>query len=102
MSQLKLIWGKLGKLFAIPWYPFAISAYPVLKLLAANLGEVGLDAGLRPLLISLLFGGVLFLILRLVLRKGHKAAFLTALWLALIISYGHLYISLDKKYPDAN
>ena len=102
MSQLKLIWGKLGKLFAIPWYPFAISAYPILKLLAANLGEVGLDAGLRPLFISLLFGGVLILILRLVLRKGHKAAFLTALWLALFFSYGHLYISLDKKYPDAN
>ncbi|HEX6032853.1 MAG TPA: hypothetical protein VFY83_00415, partial [Anaerolineales bacterium] len=102
MSYLKFIWNRLGKWFAIPWYPFAIGAYPVLKLLAANLGEVGLDAGLRPLLVSVLFSGVLFLILRLFLRSGHKAAFLTALWLALFFSYGHLYIYLDEKYPEAN
>ncbi|HSB02123.1 MAG TPA: hypothetical protein VLE49_15850, partial [Anaerolineales bacterium] len=102
MSYLRFIWNRLGKWFAIPWYPFAISAYPALKLLAANQGEVGLDAGLRPLLVSVLFGAILFLILRLFLRKGHKAAFLTALWLALFFSYGHIYIYLDEKYPDAN
>jgi hypothetical protein len=92
----------LGQWFAIPWYPFAISAYPVLKLLAENVGEVGLDAGIRSLLVSLLFGGLLFLILWLILRRVHKAAFLTALWLALFFSYGHIYIYLDEKYPDAN
>ena len=58
--------------------------------------------GLRPLLVSLLFAGVLFLILWLFLRKGHKAAFLTALWLALFFSYGHIYIYLDEKYPESN
>jgi hypothetical protein len=92
----------LGKWFAIPWYPFAVSAYPALKLLAENLGEVGLDASIRPLLVSLLFGGVLFIILWLIFHRAHKAAFLSALWLALFFSYGHIYIYLDEKYPDAN
>ena len=94
--------GRLGELFAIPWYPFAISAYPVLKLLAANTGQVGLDAGIRPLVASVLFAGLLFLLFRLLLRRAHKAAFLSALWLALFFSYGHIYIYIDEKYPDSN
>lgn len=97
-----MIWERLSKWFTVPWYPFAISAYPILKLLAENTGQVGLDAGIRPLLVSLLFGGLLFLLIWLFLRQVHKAAFLAALWLALFFSYGHVYIYIDEKYPDAN
>jgi hypothetical protein len=97
-----VIWDRLSKWFAVPWYPFAISAYPVLKLLAENSGQVGLDAGIRPLLVSLLFAGLLFFLTWLFLRQVHKAAFLAALWLTLFFSYGHVYISVDEKYPDAN
>ena len=46
MSRFKTFWDRLGKWFAIPWYPLALSAYPVLKLLAANTGQVGLRRGL--------------------------------------------------------
>jgi hypothetical protein len=102
LSHFKVVWERLKKWFAIPWYPFALSAYPILKLLAQNVGEVGLDAGTRPLLISLLFGGFLLIILWLIFRQSHKAAFLTALWLALFFSYGHIYIALDEKYPESN
>ena len=102
MRHLRGIWDRLSKWFAVPWYPFAISAYPILKLLAENTGQVGLDAGVRPLLVSLLFGGLLFFLIWLFLRKLHKAAFLTALWLALFFSYGHIYIYIDEKYPDSN
>ena len=102
MSRFKVIRRTLNRWFAIPWYPLAISAYPVLKLLAENAGEVGLDAGVRPLLISLLFGGLLFGLLWLFLRRVHRAAFLAALWLILFFSYGHIYIAIDEKYPDAS
>lgn len=102
MSRFRVFWARLNNGFAVPWYPLAISAYPALALLAANMGEVGLDAVIRPLLISVLFGGFLFLVLWLVLRRAHKAAFLAALWLALFFSYGHAYIYLDEKYPDAS
>ncbi len=101
MSRFRTLWARLNRWFAVPWYPLAISAYPALALLAANMGEVGLDAVIRPLLISVLFGGALFLILWLVLRRAHRAAFLAALWLGLFFSYGHAYIYLDEKYPDA-
>jgi hypothetical protein len=52
--------------------------------------------------ISILLAGSLFFVLWLFLRGAHKAAFLTALWLALFFSYGHLYIYIDEKYPDSN
>jgi hypothetical protein len=83
-----------------PWYPLAISAYPVLALLNANTGEVHSDAALRPLLVSIVFGGLLYFVLWLAFRQLNTAAFLTALWLALFFSYGHAYIYIDEKYPD--
>jgi len=102
LSRFNVIQKKLGRWFSIPWYPLAIGAYPVLALLATNAGQVDLDAGLRPLLFSIAFAGLLFLILWLFFRQAHKAAFLATLWLALFFSYGHAYIAIDEKYPDAN
>jgi hypothetical protein len=92
----------LSKIFNFPWYPLALSAYPALALLNANTGEVQPDAVLRPLLASVAFGGLLYFILWLFFKKSHKAAFLTALWLALFFTFGHAYIYVDEKYPDAN
>ena len=37
----------LSKFINTPWYPVAISAYPVLALLAANAGQIRPAAGLR-------------------------------------------------------
>ena len=102
MGRFKVVRKKLSRWFSIPWYPIAISAYPVLALLAANVGQVELKAGIRPLLVSIAFGGSLFFILWLFLRRVHKAAFLATLWLALFFSYGHVYLSVNEKYPDAN
>jgi len=94
----------LTDFFNIPWYPIAISAYPVLALLSANVGQVEPAAGIRPLLVSVAFGGLLFFIVWLFLRRGraHKAAFLTTLLLALFFTYGHAYIYMDETYPDSN
>ena len=102
MRPLKAARERLGRWFLIPWYPVAISAYPVVALLATNIGEVGLDAAVRPLLVSVLFGALLFLFGWLFLRQAYKAAFLAACWLALFFSYGHVHIYLEEKYPDAS
>ncbi|MBC7876728.1 MAG: hypothetical protein H7Y59_06100 [Anaerolineales bacterium] len=92
------------KFFSDPWYPIAISAYPVLALLSANVGQVQPSAGIRPLLVSIIFGAVLFFIVWLFLpgRKVHKAAFLTMLLLTLFFTYGHAYIYIDEQYPESN
>jgi hypothetical protein len=102
LRRFKVARENLSRWFSIPWYPIAISAYPVLALLAANAGQVGPDAALRPLLVSILFASALFFLIWLFLRRAHKAAFLAALWLALFFSYGHIYMYLDEKYPDSN
>ncbi|MBK8428167.1 MAG: hypothetical protein IPL27_20370 [Lewinellaceae bacterium] len=86
--------------FSKPWYPLAISAYPVVALLSANVGQVQNSAGMRSLLISILFGVILYALVWLFLRQAHKAAVLTSLWLALFFSFGHIYIALDAKFPD--
>jgi hypothetical protein len=51
----------------------------VLALLSANVGQVPLDAVIRPLIASVIFGGLLFFIVWLVFRNLHRAAFLTTL-----------------------
>jgi hypothetical protein len=102
MNRFKNIRTLFVNWFSIPWYPIAISAYPVLALLSANLGQVEPGASIRPLLVSVAFGGLLFCIVWLFFRQGHKAAFLTMLLLALFFSYGHAYISIDEEYPKSN
>jgi hypothetical protein len=76
--------------------------YPALALLSANTGQIQPEAGLRALLVSVIFGGVLFFILWLFFRQAHKAAFLSALWLGLFFGFGHAYIYLNEEYPDTN
>ncbi len=88
--------------FNIPWYPIAVSAYPALALLSTNVGQVLLSAGIRSLLVSVVFGGILYFLVWLVMRQVYKSALLTTIWLALFFSYGHIYIAIDEKYPDAN
>jgi len=94
----------ISSFFNAPWYPIVISAYPALALFTANTGEIQSSAVLRPLLASVLFGGFLYFITWLFLRRSqaHKAAFLTSLWLALFFTFGHAYIYIDEKFPKSN
>ncbi len=89
-------------IFSAPWYPVAISAYPVLALLSANTGQIHLEAGMRALLVSIAFSGVLYFVLWCFLRQVSKAAFLTTIWLALFFTFGHVYIVLEGKYTETN
>ena len=102
MNSFKRRWKKLNEWFSIPWYFIVFSAYPVLTLLASNIGQVKIRSGLRPLVMSILIGGVLFLLLRLVLKDAYRAAFLSTLWMVLFFSYGHVYTKLIEKWQKIN
>ena len=102
MKLLRNFIAILSKWFSIPWYFIVFSAYPVLSLLASNIGQVNIESAWRPLLISILLGGLLFLVVWLILRNVYRAAFLTTLWLALFFSYGHVYMTLLKKWENVN
>ncbi len=92
----------LTSFYNTPWYPIAISVYPVLALFTTNTGEIQPNAVVRPLLASVLFGVFLFFIVWLFARQVHKAAFLTTLWLSLFFTFGHAYIYIDEKFPKSN
>jgi len=81
-----------------PWYPIALSTFPVLTLLAHNVGPVRLSVAARPLLVSVCGAALVFLLLRLALRDWQRAAFALTLFLLLFFSYGHVYSLLAKKW----
>jgi hypothetical protein len=97
MNSLK---KTLGRWFAIPWYPILFGAYPVLALMAVNVGQIKVEAGWRALIVSIVSAGILFVLLRHILRDWHRAAFLSALWMALFFSYGHTHITLTEKIKE--
>ncbi|HLD92828.1 MAG TPA: hypothetical protein VI703_01310 [Anaerolineales bacterium] len=100
MTRLKKARTFLSNWFALPWYPIALGAFPVLALLSANAGQVQAMAGSRILLLSLALAAILFSICRLVLRQPHRAALLTSLLLVLFFTYGHAHYVLSEKFPD--
>jgi hypothetical protein len=77
-----------------PLHTIVFAAYPILALLVSNLSEVSLATAVRPMVLSLIAGIILFLILRLILRDGRRAALISSAVLILFYSYGHIYILL--------
>jgi hypothetical protein len=90
------------KLFSIPFYPILFSAYPVLALLSANIGQVKVNDGIRPLIVSVVSASILFLLLRVIFRNWHKTAFFLTLFLLLFFAYGHAYMALAIELKDIN
>ncbi len=88
----------IKKLSQLALYPFFVASYPVLALLAFNLGQVNASAGIRPLVLSILGVAVLFLLLRLIYRNWHRAAFVSAGLVLLFYTYGHVYDLVSSRW----
>lgn len=102
MKSRNKIMQRIGGWFSIPWYFIVFSAYPVLALLSVNVGQVKVEAGWRPVLVSVVFAGLLFGVLMFILRDAYRAAFLTILWLVLFFSYGHVSNLLTGRWEVVN
>ena len=72
-------------------YPILFALFPALALLATNIGQVRLDAVVRPLVVSFVVAVLLYGFLWAVLRDRNRAALLTTVMLLLFFSYGHVY-----------
>jgi hypothetical protein len=83
--------SKQSWLRTIPFHPFFFAAYPILALLAFNVSETYLSAGLRPLILSLLVAGILYLILHKIYQDWMRAALVSSIVLIAFYSYGHIY-----------
>lgn len=74
-----------------PWYAILFAMYPVLTLLAHNMGEVEYSVAYRVLFISVFVSGFSIFILYRVLHDWKKAGVLTVLWLFAFFFYGHVF-----------
>ena len=68
-----------------------MGVYPVLALLAYNMGEVMIEDTLRSLVASLVGVTCILLVVRLFIRDLHRAAIVSTLAVLLFSSYGHIY-----------
>lgn len=73
-------------------HPLLAAVYPILALLAHNLGETPLSAGWRSLAISLAASIIVWLFLGFIFKDITKAAILTTICLVAFFTYGHLRI----------
>ncbi|MEW5939499.1 MAG: hypothetical protein AB1750_07550 [Chloroflexota bacterium] len=78
------------------WYPFLFAAYPALGLLAVNVSEARPEEGVRPVFIALALAALLLALFRLLLRDWYRAAFVTAAWMGLAATYGHVFLELQE------
>src|SRR3989304_560979 len=100
MTRLKKARTFLSNWFALPWYPIALGAFPVLALLSANAGQVQAMAGSRILLLSHALAAILFSLCRLVLRHAHPGMPLFTPWEVREVSLPQAAISVSEKFPD--
>lgn len=87
----------MNKLKQLILHPFFFAAYPVLALLANNLGESRISVGVRSIVFTLLLALFILLLVFAFFRNWYKAAILSTLILFLIFSYGQIYHVLESS-----
>lgn len=78
-----------------PVYPLFFSIYPVVALAAYNIDEISLKVIIRPLLAILFVSVLLFALVQLFIRDGHRAALVMLLLVIFFFAYGHIYNLLE-------
>lgn len=86
------------KIINAPWYFVTFTVYPVLALLASNLDVFGYAVVIRPLVVSISIAVILLLILSLIYRNWHQAAFATSALTILFYNYGRVINTATKKW----
>jgi hypothetical protein len=89
------IWMRWIMFRKLRLYPILFSIFPILSLAAFNIREISLDVVLRPLLVSLLFGIILYFILRLLLGDEDRSALAALTIAAPFFFYGQVYNLLE-------
>ena len=80
-----------------PAYPVLLSIYPILTLFTANTYQTSYLVLLRPFLLSLLIGLLLFGAMKFFFREWHKSAFFTTFGISFLATYGHIENFLIAK-----
>src|SRR5512135_3722996 len=79
-------------------YPFFFALYPILELRNHNITYVGATDLIRPILFSVLLTGLIWIVLRLLLRDWQKAGILTTLLMVAFFTYGQVFIEIESAF----
>ncbi len=90
------------KFIKFPFYFALFSLYPVLALIAYNIGELRFRQGVRALAVSFLATLVLFLLFWLLFKSKQRAALEVSFLLLLFYGYGHVYNLILKRWDIPN
>lgn len=88
-------------------HPFLFALYPIIYLVAHNIGELllidrfSLTSVFLPMIVSLGFASVSMLMLGLILKNAKKAALIVTASLFLFFSYGHFYDMTSRLMRDS-
>jgi len=77
-------------------HPFLIGVFPVIALLAKNIGQVKASASYRSFIFMVIFTGLLLVLLRILIREWARAALVCSFLLGLLLFYGHVYGLLEN------
>jgi hypothetical protein len=79
-------------------HPFLFALYPIFELRNFNVTYVDSAALVRPILLSLLFTTILWIVLRLFTREWQKSGILTTLLVIAFFSYGHVFLQIQSTF----
>jgi hypothetical protein len=77
------------------FFPFTLSIFPALSLLASNIAQVELLDTIRSFVISILLVSLAYFLARILLRSTLRAAMVSTFLLFLFFSYGHVYTLIE-------
>jgi len=72
------------------FHPFLFGIFPIISLFASNIQQLYITEILLPLILVIGFTGILWFIIRIVLKDAVKSAFIVSLFLVVFFSYGYL------------
>lgn len=77
-------------------YPFLYASYPILALRNYNIAYVAAASIARPLILSIFFTGIIWVVLRLIVRDWNRAGIITTVAVVLFFSYGHVFLQTES------
>src|SRR5512139_377685 len=89
------------KKFLTSLYPFLFALYPIFELRNHNITYVNTIALVRPVLLSVLITGLVWMVLRVLFRDWHKSGLIATLVIIAFFTYGHVFIQLESAFGSA-
>ena len=90
-QQYSIDRNNLRKLKYFPLYPFLFAVYAVLGVYATNANEIPVSQIIRPIVIILIFTGLIFTVIFRLVKNPDRAGFITTLILLWFFYFGHIF-----------